>query len=498
MNDKYCFIDLDGTLLSKTKKIKSRTIESLINLSKNDAEIIICTGRWPISANQINNEIEKSIGKRNKYLISLNGAYIEDLQKNEVIFCDFIREDVFKKLLIIQKKFKVAIWIYSKNGIKNKIIYSKGIPIKNIVSKFNYGKVVEFNDKLSLDGDSKIKVLFMSPFASRISKVFNWLNQYFSNYLSIIRTSSNNIEITNKNINKGTAIEKIIKIENLKINQTYGLGDSGNDIPMFNQVGYRISFGDKNKELLDLSNVNYKNNKFLPEALNKISSNEISSFNSKIKKLNIKINNINDNLYKLNVSKYDLLWRYNINQNKIKIEIPKYSYWVTKKILLDFFYNENFEIYSNNNCTVFSMKEKKFIFSKSFSDTQIDLIKNILSNNKIQLFVLEKDNGNTILYYLDLKIYMEFLSENKFLDSDFSEIKNINDLNESELKKISSITFYKSEIQELDSDFLINKRKNLLFILNNANNKIDNNENVITIDELNKNSMIIVEKFLQD
>ena len=50
-------------------------------------------------------------------------------------------------------------------------------------------------------------------------------------------------EITNKDINKGTGIEKVLEYYHADCSDAIGIGDSGNDIPMLSYCGTSIAMG---------------------------------------------------------------------------------------------------------------------------------------------------------------------------------------------------------------------------------------------------------------
>ena len=50
-------------------------------------------------------------------------------------------------------------------------------------------------------------------------------------------------EITNKDINKGTGIEKVLEYYHANRSDAIGVGDSGNDIPMLSYCGTSVAMG---------------------------------------------------------------------------------------------------------------------------------------------------------------------------------------------------------------------------------------------------------------
>ncbi|MDE5545801.1 MAG: HAD family hydrolase [Malacoplasma sp.] len=255
---KWAFIDLDGTLLNQRKRIPKNNLIALKKYVENDGNIVITTGRWPISAKKINDKIEKFSQIKNKYLISMNGTNIFDLKENKIIYEKQINLNIFNEILQETKNYNISAWIYSKKGIENKTVYSVKIPIKKIISKFNYGKIVELKNK-KIENDHIYKALFLTWTKKEMSKFISFLKEKYENYLSIVEISNKVIEVTAKNTSKGEAIKIIQKIEKFKFENTVALGDSQNDLSMFKVCNYKICFNSEEKNLVDLANVSFKN-----------------------------------------------------------------------------------------------------------------------------------------------------------------------------------------------------------------------------------------------
>ena len=89
-------IDLDGTLLSKTKKIKKRDLDALKKYHDNGGEIIIITGKCVSSGLKYVRLIEKTNNIKLKYASFLSGAIVYDLQEDKIIFESKISSDNMK------------------------------------------------------------------------------------------------------------------------------------------------------------------------------------------------------------------------------------------------------------------------------------------------------------------------------------------------------------------------------------------------------------------
>jgi HAD superfamily hydrolase (TIGR01484 family) len=81
---KLLAIDLDGTLLSKFKRISQSNFKALKTYVNQGGTPVITTGRSIVSAEKFANKIADYVGNKSEYIIAFNGAYIKNLQNNEI------------------------------------------------------------------------------------------------------------------------------------------------------------------------------------------------------------------------------------------------------------------------------------------------------------------------------------------------------------------------------------------------------------------------------
>ncbi|MDE6476858.1 MAG: HAD hydrolase family protein [Mycoplasmoidaceae bacterium] len=97
MKYKVIGIDLDGTLLTKTKRITRKNLNALSAYINRGGIPVIITGRSSVSAKKFFNKIEKHSDKKLRYLACFNGAYIYDQLENKENK-KFIFHDVAKQI----------------------------------------------------------------------------------------------------------------------------------------------------------------------------------------------------------------------------------------------------------------------------------------------------------------------------------------------------------------------------------------------------------------
>jgi HAD superfamily hydrolase (TIGR01484 family) len=116
-------IDLDGTLLSKSKKISANNFIALHRYISNGGSCVIMTGRSITSAERYAKQIDDYTQNKSKFIIALNGAYVKNLSTGESIK-NPIDENIAKDIYAYAKKNKLSTWFYTEESIAKKGVIS--------------------------------------------------------------------------------------------------------------------------------------------------------------------------------------------------------------------------------------------------------------------------------------------------------------------------------------------------------------------------------------
>ncbi|MCF0217831.1 MAG: Cof-type HAD-IIB family hydrolase [Malacoplasma sp.] len=457
MNQSWAFVDLDGTLLNKRKKIDNKNLIAIKNFVSANNNFVIATGRWPVSAFVYNQTIQQFSNIKNKYLICLNGANIFDLNKNQLIYESAIDNQVFASIIDNLNQFKISLWIYSQKGIEQKIIYSYKIPIKRVIGKFNYGKIVEI-DKQAIKEDKIYKMLAFSYSKQQMQAVLEWLKLNFKDKLSVFEINSKTIEITAVAVSKGNAILKLQEIEKFSLDNTIAFGDSANDLSMFQVCNRAICFSDHKKRLTDCAIAINKNNQNFDTQLQRwtIGYNPIK-YDAKNKIL-IDLIGWEDNFDFKTIYQYENLMNYLINQNHLIIS-ALFPQWYLNAILSPLFVSKN-TICFNQLISV-------------FDKDQLSVVETYYQNNKDKnIFVFEyEDNNSNCIVYKDKNALKHFIAKNNFDLKYFKNQKEAQnfDINQELTKPLTN--FALNELNKITPEkFRIFRTKSLYFLYSNKSN----------------------------
>lgn len=220
--------DLDGTLLNDEKKLTSGLKDILRELYGKGIEILIVTGR-PYSSTLA------TLKDLNLPIISIcyNGGKIVNTATNEVLVNKILPEDVAKDLVEFVKKKNIEI-----NLFQNDICYVRTLDsysTKTYVKNSGLTPILVDLEKISTDNITKGVIIDSDE--EFLNKLKKELKDLMKDRAYITFTQAQYLEVLNKDINKGKALEEILKSKGIKLEECMAFGDSENDIEMLEMVG---------------------------------------------------------------------------------------------------------------------------------------------------------------------------------------------------------------------------------------------------------------------
>ena len=247
---KMLLIDIDGTLIKEDLTIPKENIRAIKEASKKGLKVIISTGRMFLSAKQFTDEL----GIKDP-IITSNGAYVSSNNLDTIYYEENLDpEDV----LFVSEVLKPygSFW----NFFNHNTMFVE--EIKEYVSRFErMFKSVPFTERINvkyLDENFTVDNL-ISQYGNQIQKGIVFLEKgeveevtkklIVNNNISVVSSTSSNIEVTHKNADKGKAALSLAKSFNIKPEEIMCLGDSGNDLSMFEAVGFPVAMGNAVDEL---------------------------------------------------------------------------------------------------------------------------------------------------------------------------------------------------------------------------------------------------------
>ena len=268
---KLIAMDIDGTLLNSYGEVSLKNKEAIELALKKNIEVVLTSGRMPKAILPIANEI-----KADKYIISGNGATIYDVQNDKIIYNSYLTKKKVLEIIDICEKNSMFYNVYTNDVILTKslsyniLFYhnenkrnpeDKKIKINIVNDIYKYVKEYEKEDFLKVticDNDEFV-------FKSIMNKIKNIRNvdilEVAHMSKKIIKHGSEEheiayyyTEITNRNVNKWTALEMLLKKLKIEKEELITIGDNVNDKEMIENAGLGIVTGNASPEMKKIAN----------------------------------------------------------------------------------------------------------------------------------------------------------------------------------------------------------------------------------------------------
>ena len=267
---KLVAIDLDGTMLNHYGEISERTKETVRRCIEKGVEIVLASGR-PIDSIKT---IAEELGIKG-YFIAGNGALVYDLQKNEMIYENYIKKEKVLEIIKICEENSIAYNVYTDKvilttNLKFNVLYYYKENLKKEENKQTNISIVEnmyeYVENMKDEKFLKITICDQNEtiFHSIIKKVkeISDIEVLDISHMSrkIIKQGTEEIpveyfytEISASNVDKWEAIEFLRKRMGLAKEEVMAIGDNINDKKMIENAGMGIAMKGSTMEILKIA-----------------------------------------------------------------------------------------------------------------------------------------------------------------------------------------------------------------------------------------------------
>lgn len=248
MDIKLIATDLDGTLLTKEKKLSAKNAESLKLAADKGIYIVPATGRPWIGVCQ---ELKRMPFIR--YALVMNGAMVWDSFEDKAIYkSNFTTEQALTLWDFVQKYDtmtdahvggvgRISSYYYDNC---EEYVESDAIAVLLRATRIKTDDVRELISK-SKNGAEKINLTFKDT--DMRNRALEELKQF--DFAIATSSVSNNIELNHINATKGKALTKLAEHLGVDMSQVMAFGDSGNDISMIENAGLGVAMGNALSEI---------------------------------------------------------------------------------------------------------------------------------------------------------------------------------------------------------------------------------------------------------
>lgn len=237
--------DLDGTLLTKEKKLTNYNKEQIKKFRELGGHFVIATGR-PISG-VLNLIDELDLHKESDATVTYNGGVIRLNNSKEILNMTTISGKIVKELYKESLRLGTYFHFFSKDGI---LYTPEKNPYTAVEEKINHLDAIVVDPITFIKDDDKfIKAMMVGE-----NEVLNYardnLDKKFMG-LAIVRSSLIFLEFQDYNVSKGNGLKFLKEYYNLKDDETMALGDEENDLSMIKEAYFGVAMDNAVKVVKD-------------------------------------------------------------------------------------------------------------------------------------------------------------------------------------------------------------------------------------------------------
>ena len=242
---KLFVFDLDGTLLTQDFRLTDETLKAFNDIRSLGFRMTVATGRSYKSAKPFLDKLEIL-----EPMVFSNGAVFDnpDSGEREIISGSTLETALITLMLLpdyqISAKFHLA---------TGELYKTNDTPWPDEGKHFEVGTIVP-NLKAELTEDP-IKVVFhaesseIEAFSKRLDEVLGKKSN-----VRLFRSHEHYVEMTNKNVSKGTAVKMLVEKLGVQPEEVITVGDQDNDFEMIRDFGLGVVVGHGTPNLLKVMN----------------------------------------------------------------------------------------------------------------------------------------------------------------------------------------------------------------------------------------------------
>lgn len=244
MKARLICIDMDGTLLNDDHIISDENKKALKYAVDNGVKIAITTGRLFTSAKYYSDLIGV-----NAPIISSNGAFIKEKDRDEVIYKETLSFDETIEINKILSKYDITTYFNTFDTV----ISREEFPEDYTYFKINKSLPLDCRVKLVVADDIEaylekedgniLKAISLSigrnhSHLLEAKEELKSLNKY-----EVVSSGDYNFEVMKKGTSKGKAVQKLAEMLDISKEEIMCIGDSENDLSMINFAGIGVAMG---------------------------------------------------------------------------------------------------------------------------------------------------------------------------------------------------------------------------------------------------------------
>ena len=231
--------DVDGTLVTDDKILTPLAQVAATELRANGIILSIVSSRPPRGLQMLISSLGITAP-----VAGFNGGVLASPDLS-VISTHVLPAGVARAAVQMLKARQVQVWVFSG---PDWLVRQSDAPYVELEERtVGFGPVVV--DDFSVGLGSTAKIVGVSPDFERLAQCEYDLRMSLADQASVVRSQPYYLDITHPLANKGAAVAEIAKLLGLPLREIATIGDSANDVAMFERSGLSIAMGNATPEV---------------------------------------------------------------------------------------------------------------------------------------------------------------------------------------------------------------------------------------------------------
>jgi Cof subfamily protein (haloacid dehalogenase superfamily) len=240
-------IDVDGTLLDRTHRLRTDVKDSVCRLAASGLEIALATARGPAAVREIVRQFDFS-----PWLICFSGGWIGKLDSPSLQPKD-VRLD---HRISGAAAHKILTTAFSQNVEPNVFTPESWRVRKMTAEILQESKIVNLQPAvvtdLLADGEEPSKIMLISSI-DEASDVLRRIQESIRSFGTATFSKTNYLEVLPVGVNKAKALALLTEMLGFELSRVAAIGDAPNDLEMLKEVGLAIAMGNASSEIKALA-----------------------------------------------------------------------------------------------------------------------------------------------------------------------------------------------------------------------------------------------------
>lgn len=235
MREKILALDIDGTLTNSDKDISPATRAALFRMMEQGHRVVLASGRPFTGIRRYERELE--LKARGGYVLAFNGACITRCESGRIVYKRVLPAELLPGLYGFAKENGCGLATHRGDVSVSAFAPDRYVELE---ARINGMTVVQPEDFVGFVDFDMHKCL-MTADPHRAAMLESRLRDRYGDRADIYRSDPYFIEIMPQGVDKGAALEKLLKILGAGWEDVVCCGDGYNDISMIERAGVGVA-----------------------------------------------------------------------------------------------------------------------------------------------------------------------------------------------------------------------------------------------------------------